>query len=42
MTRTIEQQYDMTELEAERYAIYIWDAGMTQEEALDKIIDGRV
>lgn len=42
MARTIEDQYDMTELERERYAIYIWDAGMTQEGALNKIIEGRV
>lgn len=38
----IEQIYSMTELEAERYAIYIWDAGMSQDEALDKIIVERL
>lgn len=38
----IEQIYSMTELEAERYAIYIWDAGMSVEEALDKIITERL
>lgn len=39
---TTEQIYSMTELESERYAIYIWDAGMSQDEALDKIIAERL